>query len=122
MYLLDENNEEMIMTRTLSAQVTIVIALVIIGTFCTIAPVNAVPPTQVGYIFHGDGGALLDGPAVLDVSGNYAYVPSWRSNALEIVDVSNPAAPVHTGSIKDGAGGLSLKLPKVSMFPVIMRM
>jgi uncharacterized delta-60 repeat protein len=40
------------------------------------------------------------------MSGNYAYVASFNSNALEIVDVSNPASPVHKGSISNGAGAL----------------
>jgi PKD repeat protein len=42
------------------------------------------------------------------VSGNYAYVASEASNALEIVDISNKSAPVHAGSITDGAGGAAL--------------
>ena len=42
---------------------------------------------------------------------NYAYVASSDSNALEIVDVSNPAAPVHAGSINDG-GDVKLGAPR----------
>jgi hypothetical protein len=38
------------------------------------------------------------------VVGNLAYVASYGSNALEIVDITNPAAPVHKGSIVDGGG------------------
>jgi len=45
------------------------------------------------------------------VSGTYAYVASSESNALEIVDISNPALPVHKGSIVNGAGGALLSLP-----------
>ena len=33
------------------------------------------------------GGALLQGPHGVDVSGNYAYVISAISNALEIIDI-----------------------------------
>ena len=38
----------------------------------------------------------------LTVSGNYAYVASYQSNALEIVDISNPAVPVHKGKLVNG--------------------
>ena len=48
---------------------------------------------------------LLNYPEGVFVSGNYAYVASPGSNALEIVDVSNPANPVHKASIINGAGG-----------------
>ena len=37
-------------------------------------------------------------PRSVYVSGDYAYVASHGSNALEIVDVTNPAAPVHKRS------------------------
>src|SRR5260221_3632044 len=64
-------------------------------------------------------GSLTDnasGPSLLDtrsvfVSGNYAYVASHGSNALEIVDITNPAAPVHKSKIVDGAGGALLNYP-----------
>ncbi len=32
------------------------------------------------------------------VSGNHAYVASYGSNALEIVDITNPATPIHKNS------------------------
>ena len=37
---------------------------------------------------------LLDSPTGVFVTGKYAYVTSQNSNALEVVDVSNPAVPV----------------------------
>ena len=40
---------------------------------------------------------------------------SYSSNALEIVDISNPAAPVHKGSLANGAGGALLNQP-ISVF------
>jgi|GEM_PF-3800009 len=44
-----------------------------------------------------------------------AYVSSGTpNNALEIVNVSNPAAPVHFGNIIDGAGGAELSFPLLS--------
>ena len=33
------------------------------------------------------------------VSGSYAYVAAYLSNALVVVDVSNPASPVIRGSV-----------------------
>jgi len=69
-------------------------------------------PVHKGIIVNGTGGALLDEPYSVYVSGNYAYVASANSNALEIVDVSNPAAPVHQGSIVKGTGGALLDSPR----------
>ena len=97
----------MTMRRTLSAKVTIVIALFILGTFFIIAPVNA-EPTHVSSITDGTDGARLYLPINVYVSGKYAYIASLGSNALEIVDVTNPAAPVHKGSITDGTDGAHL--------------
>ena len=59
---------------------------------------------------NGAGGALLSTPWAVYVNGNYAYVVG-NSNALEIVNVSNPAAPVHAGSLANGAGGALLDSP-----------
>ena len=72
---------------------------------------NPAVPVHKGKIVHGVGGALLQGPHGVDVSGNYAYVVSAISNALEIVDISNPATPIHKGSITNGAGGAQLYIP-----------
>nr|WP_319375094.1 PGF-pre-PGF domain-containing protein [uncultured Methanoregula sp.] len=76
------------------------------GANITLTPVN-VTPVHKGSIADGagTGGALLDGPNSVYVVGNYAYVVSTSSNALEIVNISNPAYPVHTGSISNGGGG-----------------
>ena len=46
-----------------------------------------------------------------DIYGNYAYVVSYSSNAIEIVDVSDPSNPVHKGSIQNGDGGALLNGP-----------
>ncbi len=62
-------------------------------------------PVHAGSIVNGTGGALLNGPRGVFVSGNIAYVASYDSSALEIVDVTDPANPVHTSSISDGGGG-----------------
>jgi 6-phosphogluconolactonase (cycloisomerase 2 family) len=70
-------------------------------------------PRHVPFIEDGEGGAKLDHPAsvVLSSDNQYAYVASWSSDALEIIDISNPAAPFHVGSISDGEGGAKLYCP-----------
>ena len=68
-------------------------------------------PVHTGSLANGTGGALLDSPAGVFVSGNHAYVTSQNSNALEVVDVSNPAVPVHAGSLTNGTGGALLSNP-----------
>ena len=55
--------------------------------------------------------ARLLWPHGVFVSGNYAYVASGNSDALEIVDVTNPASPVHKGVITDGTDGARLLKP-----------
>jgi PKD repeat protein/sugar lactone lactonase YvrE len=67
-----------------------------------------VNPVHKGSIIDGTGGALLKYPQKAFVSGNYAYVividPSVpANNGLEIVDVTDPANPVHKGSIMNAA-------------------
>ncbi len=71
-------------------------------------------PTHVSSIKNGDGGVDLNFPNSVYVSGNYAYVAnSVGSNAtfasLEIIDVTNPALPIHKGFLKNGIGGALLK-------------
>ena len=72
---------------------------------------NPAVPVHTGSLANGAGGALLDSPAGVFVSGKYAYVTSQNSNALEVVDVSNPAVPVHAGSLTNGTGGALLSNP-----------
>ncbi|MCP4669003.1 MAG: hypothetical protein GY849_21920, partial [Deltaproteobacteria bacterium] len=68
-------------------------------------------PSHVGSISNGDGGALLSGPYSVFVKDDYAYVASYGSNALEIIDVSTPSSPSHVGSISNGDGGALLSGP-----------
>ena len=56
-------------------------------------------PTYVSGLTDGTGGALLNYPNSVYVSGNYAYVASTNSNALEIINVSDPTHPAHAGSL-----------------------
>ena len=70
--------------------------------------VTQVSPRHKGSIVNGDGGALLANAQGIFVAGNYAYVASYVSGALEIVDVSDPARPVHKGSLSLGFGPKSV--------------
>lgn len=68
---------------------------------------NPASPIHVGSILNGsnNGTALLAGPNSIYVSGGYAYVASEASGALEIINVTNPANPVHAAFVQNGAGG-----------------
>ena len=81
---------------------TLVIANIAGSNFISGATVMLTPgivnPVHKGSITNGAGGALLSTPRSVFVAGNHAYVASSASNALEIVDVSNPANPVHKGA------------------------
>jgi len=68
-------------------------------------------PRHAGSLVNGTGGALLNDPARVTISGNYAYIASNTSNALEIVNLSNPFVPVHEGRIVNGDGGAYLDGP-----------
>lgn len=52
----------------------------------------------------GSGGALLNDPQSVYVSGHYAYVADKKGNGLEIIDISNPSTPTHKGSLTNGTG------------------
>ena len=65
-------------------------------------------PMHVQVIQDGCGGALLNDPVRVHVSGNYAYIISPGSRALEIIDISNPGWPKHAGCLRDGEGGAHL--------------
>lgn len=56
-------------------------------------------------------GALLYEPTSVFVVGNYAYVTSYINDALDILDITNPAVPVHKGSLVTGKGGAQLHSP-----------
>ena len=64
-----------------------------------------------GKITNGTGGAALNYPTSVFVQGNYAYIASYESNTLEIVNISNPATPTHAGKITHGTGGAVIDYP-----------
>ena len=74
---------------------------------------NPAAPIHKSSIRSSAGGAKLDGAMKVFVAGNYAYVLSsvYGSNGLEIVNVSDPATPVHEGFIKSGDGGATWNYP-----------
>ena len=62
-----------------------------------------------------DGGItapFLNSPQAVFLSDNQTYIVSQWSNALEIIDVSDPAHPVHKGSLINGTGRALLNAPK----------
>ena len=81
------------------------------GATVMLTPENVHPFHKGSIADSGSFPPLLNNSYSIFVSGNYAYVASAGSNALEIVDVSNPANPVHKGSIQDGTGGAFLNNP-----------
>ena len=52
-------------------------------------------PKHIGNIVHGDGGANFSRPRDLAVRNGFAYVLVY--DGIEIIDVSNPHNPIHTG-------------------------
>ncbi|WP_321506519.1 C1 family peptidase [uncultured Methanoregula sp.] len=75
---------------------------------------NPAAPVHYASLANGVGGALLDTPYDLELTDDYpyAYVASSGSNALEIVNITNPAAPTHMGSVSNGVGGALLSEPQ----------
>ena len=65
-----------------------------------------------GKITDGTGGAALSRPQSVFIQGDYAYIVSWTSNALEIVNISDPSSPTHTGKIIHGTNGAELSSPR----------
>lgn len=98
------------MKKGLSVKLAFVVLLSSLSSFA-----QTVNPVHWGDAIDGQNpggtGASLAAPQSVFISGNYAYVASYTSNALEIVDVSNPASPVHKGSLLNGTGGALLKNP-----------
>ena len=74
------------------------------GATVMLTPVNVIP-VHKGSIAHG-GSVLLNGAQSVFISGNYAYVASWSSNSLEILNIADPTNPTHVGSIVTGGGAL----------------
>jgi hypothetical protein len=72
-------------------------AYVIAGNTLSVLDVStATDPKLVGTLTNGTGGAVLAQPVKIYVLGAYAYIGT-QSGGLEIVNVSNPASPVHAG-------------------------
>ena len=68
---------------------------------------NPLAPVKVGTFIDGTPGAVSTKPTAVQVVGKYAYV-TWGTQTFadfEIIDISNPAAPVHKSSVVSGTGG-----------------
>jgi hypothetical protein len=63
-------------------------------------------PGFAGRISDGAGGASINFPYSIFVSGNYAYVASYGGNALQIVDITNPTTPLPKGKLINGGSAL----------------
>jgi len=79
------------------------------GAAAMFTPVN-VNPVHKSSLSNDVGGAIIHNPTDIYVSENYAYIINTDpvdplASSLEIVDVTNPAIPVHRGSIINGDGG-----------------
>lgn len=79
--------------------------------------IDVTDPTNIfhsGVIYDGEGGASLNAPIAIAVSGNYVYVTSYGSptgGALEIIDISNPSTPTHEGTILADENDVALLYP-----------
>jgi len=75
---------------------------------------NPSAPVHYASLVTGAGNALLNNPCDLEIADDYPYlyVASAGSNALEIVNITNPAAPSHMGSIVTGTDGALLSNPQ----------
>jgi hypothetical protein len=68
-------------------------------------------PMHRGRLGNSAGGSVMANPNSVFVSGNYAYIAVYSSNALEIVDIST-STPVHKGKLVHGTGGALLTNPR----------
>jgi|GEM_PF-2042395 len=88
----------------------------IIGLYWSVCSVSQaqIPSPKLASVIsngqYGNGPALFQ-PSDIFISGNYAYVISRLNNYLEIVDISNPIAPVQKGVIFHGNNGALLENP-----------
>ncbi len=67
-------------------------------------------PTHKSSLTDGVGGAHLDRPVRVFVSGDYAYVIGY-GGTLEIMNISSSTNPIHEGSLAHGVGGAVLDTP-----------
>ncbi len=65
-------------------------------------------PIHLGSVSDGQNGAHLSGAQDVFVNEGYAYVTARTSDALEIIDITDPLFPTPVGSITNGDGGAKL--------------
>ena len=71
---------------------------------------NPAAPAMVAGVSHGqDGFEALDGPLdveIVEISGHtYAVVASFEIDAVQVMDITDPASPVPVSSVRDHKGG-----------------
>ncbi|MFA6325021.1 MAG: immunoglobulin-like domain-containing protein [Candidatus Paceibacterota bacterium] len=70
-----------------------------------------ISPLRIGSINNKDFDPVLAYPEWIAVSGNYAIIGSNISNAISILDISDPDNLVQVGSLFHGDGGAQLRAP-----------
>lgn len=72
-------------------------------------------PTVKSVVSSGPGGPILNSPSSVFTLGNYSYVVNKKNNidgSLEILDVSDPATPLHASNLPVGGDLVSVFVSK----------
>lgn len=67
---------------------------------------------NIGYMADGDDGAELDGVYDIYIVDNYAFMTTYGTSGLEIVDITDMGNPKHVAFLADGEGGAELTSPR----------
>jgi hypothetical protein len=76
--------------------------------FSSLAVAQTLKPAFFSQIVSCDGGPKLYGSSSFCVSGDYAYVANTNPKVVEVLDVSNPKAPVLKYSLRPGVDDVQL--------------
>lgn len=70
-------------------------------------------PVIAGSLGNDDSGegAKLNDPNAIIIEDDVAFITSYRSNAIEMADVSDPENPTHIAYLINGVGGANLQYP-----------
>jgi hypothetical protein len=61
-------------------------------------------------------GAKLNDPNSIIIKDDVAFITSYRSSAIEMVDVSEPESPSHIAHLTHGVGGANLQYPNAVFY------
>src|SRR5271157_325330 len=81
------------------------------GAQVLLVPATACPVHAGSIVDGGSTAPFLNGPEAVFLSSTMVYITSKWSDAPEIVEVTDPAHPVHKGSLLNGTGGVLLVAP-----------